>query len=139
MSLRTSSTGGNLVYKHLVAAGISVLISGDIYRGNRPTNSTKEDIIIRPLAITNASNQKQYIDLLCFVPDVARGQNHMVPDTLRLETLATAIKNVFEDGIYAPAYTITILEMQDENEVPGEAQHYAFFRLYFQIHEPIEL
>lgn len=137
--LRTSSTGGNLVYKHLMESAVPGLISGAIYRGNkRPDNSVLEDILVRPGTITMGSNQKQYIDLLCFVQDIEQGPQHTVANVQRLEEISTAVKDVFK-SVYMPAYTITILDIRDENEVPGQNQHFVFQRLYFQIHEPINL
>lgn len=138
MSQRTSSVGAGIAYELIIGSDIPDFITGKVYRGKRPRNSEVEDVIVRPGTITTGSRQLQFVDILAFVLDIQETPETYTPDTKRLEDISKLIMAVFE-YVTAPAYTITVEENQDQNEVEGINQHYVFYRLLFRIDEPIEL
>lgn len=78
------------LYDHVAASAIKTAISGDVYKGQRPLNSDKEDVTINSLPITADQLQKCVANVNVFVPDltVNTGQGEeTVPNYARLEVL----------------------------------------------------
>lgn len=137
-TLRTSSVGGGIVYKLLDASPVKSLITGRICRGKRPPNSKQEDVVIRARRITTDSAQKQFIEILAFVPDVQAKKDYFEPDIIRLGEISAALVDAL-DKKYTDAYTLLVQEVEDENQADELNFHYVFMRLYFIILEPIAL
>lgn len=133
---RSSSAGGNLVYKLLKESGIEGLISGGIFKGDQADDSLKEDVIVRPATIRNGSKQLQYVDILLFVPDVQIGDNHWMGDYGRIEELSGIIVNTF-DYVADNAFTLTFEENVTQKD-DSKKQHYSFFRLLIRFYTIVD-
>ncbi len=138
MSLRTSSVGGGIIYKLINSSPVASLITGGVYIGTRPADSKKEDVVVRPRTITMDSGQKQFIDILAFVPDIKVTAKTFEPDIERLSTISKALLDALNNK-HAPAWSSTVQEAEDQIEVDIVNFHAAFLRVYFIIYEPIEL
>lgn len=138
MSLRTSSVGGGIVYKLLKNSPVDSLITGGIYRRQRPADSKKEDVVVRARTINADSAQKQYIDILAYVPDIQTRKDTFEPDIIRLGQISAALVAALHKK-YTQAYSLLVQETEDENKADGINFHFVFIRLYFIILEPIEL
>lgn len=76
------------LYNWLKNSATVGMVSGSLYKDQRPLNSEKEDIVISVLA-RDAGSQVQYAtaNINIYVPDVRRGKE-AVEDTARLRALS---------------------------------------------------
>ena len=84
------------IYGWLTGSTLAGMLSGSVYKDQRPLNSDKEDIVISVLA-RDAGSQVQYatVNVNIYVPDVRRGQE-AVENQTRLRTLSTEAASLFE-------------------------------------------
>jgi len=80
------------------------LITGAIYPGQRPSNSTKSDIVVRTNGGTNSQDQAFYVYINCYYPSISStidGKLQSLPDYAKLSTLAKAIEPLVDSQFKA--------------------------------------
>lgn len=84
------------LYTWINASELAGMVSGKVYKDQRPLNSDKEDIIIAVIA-RDAGYQLQEatVNVNIYVPDVKRGKE-FIENSARLRTLCTEAAALFE-------------------------------------------
>lgn len=125
-----------LLYKTLVQGGVLDIINGGIYhQGQRPENSTKEDVIINIISMTTDSTPQAAVgNVNIYVPDKmigVKGSARLYPNTKRLNTIAKAIDGIIRasivDGVGICPTNQTLIPESSIN------QHYVNIRVSFNI------
>lgn len=119
------------VYRYVVGSVLASAVSGLVYKSrNRPVNSDKEDIVIKPLS--NAPRQKQQctINLNIYVPDnYGDGQYEKNGERCdELEAVAAQVLEVFHVG-----GARVVLETQHTYQVENANAHVINNRLLFTV------
>ena len=84
------------LYAWIAASDLAGLVSGSVYKDERPLNSVKEDITIAVIARNaNYQIQEATVNVNIYVPDIKRNRD-MVENSARLRTLCTSAASLFE-------------------------------------------
>ena len=103
--IRTDIDIKDYIYSYVSSSDLAGMVSGKVYKDQRPLNSDKEDIIISVLARDAGSQiQDATINVNIYVPDIRRGKE-AIEDGSRLRTLCAEAAALFEyfttpDSIY---------------------------------------
>ena len=87
----------DVAYRLVSGSPLKGMISGRVYKGERPMNSGKEDIAIAVLAGNAAQSQEFALVINLFVPDGNR-VNDSVESTKRLRLLCSECFKTFESA-----------------------------------------
>lgn len=91
----------SIVYKIVRNSNIKTIINGDVYlSGNRPLNSTKNDIVIGTLLVPNEILQPSTVLVNIFAKDIFSNNNYL-PDYTTLKNASKMLLPLFEK-IYLP-------------------------------------
>lgn len=140
----TSTSVINELYKLLAAdPELKSLMSGNIYKLNRPNNSAKRDIVIN--AITNDNNdvQQGVYNINAFAKNlvikVAGSDDNSQPDFEYFDNIGNVIKDTFTTFIppntrkkYTYIQNVGRFELAKETVLPdADNQHYYNFRINY--------
>lgn len=107
-----------ILYKILNASDLKNTITGQIYKeGFRPTNSGKEDVSIKTLAISQEQPQIAISNINCHVPDLKQtigSATEYVPNSAKMKAVADKIRQIITDALTNPAYQHFSLRMDDQ-------------------------
>lgn len=95
-------------------------ITGGVYKNNRPTNSTKEDVVISIIASSGVQVQQAMLNVNVYVADIKRGAD-FVEDSARLRTLCDLSLRLLETHI-GKGFKIDITE-QAILTIEGAGEH----------------
>lgn len=98
---RTVLDGKQWILELLLAAGVHNSISGKIYKDKRPSGSTKEDIVINSLTMTNDFLQNGVFNVNIYVPMISvkvDGITQFQKNNARLKQLADLVYPVLDDA-----------------------------------------
>lgn len=115
---RTVLDGKQWILDLLLAAGVQNSISGKIYKDKRPSGSTKEDIVINSLTITNDYMQNGVFNVNIYVPMISvtiNGVTQLQKNNTRLKQLADLVYPVLDDA-WTNNYNVDIVNHQDFEE-----------------------
>jgi len=108
------------LYAWVALCPVAGLISGRVYKDQRPLNSDKEDIVISILSGSGKQMQEVTANVNIFVPDIRRG-NDMIEDTARLKVLCAQAASDLDYAHFGDR--IFELEHQRVYEVNGLEWH----------------
>lgn len=122
----------DLIYSILTGSAIADAVTGEIYKGEgeRPQDSTKEDIVIMVLANQNAEIQTATIVVNIYVQDKPR-DGEFKQDKPRLRELSSMAKAQMKKPVNRDGYRI-VLDRQRVNPMPSTHEHVITTRLSFQ-------
>ena len=123
---RTVLDGKQWILELLLLAGVQNSISGKIYKDKRPSGSTKEDIVINSLTMTNDYLQNGVFNVNCYVPMISintGGITQLQKNNARLKQIADMVYPVLDD-IWKNEYNLEIVNHQDFEE--GTENYYNF-------------
>lgn len=107
-----------ILYKILNASDLKSTITGQIYKeGYRPTNSGKEDVSIKTLAVSQEQPQIAISNINCHVPDLKQAigsATEYVPNTAKMKAVGDKIRQVINEALTNPAYANFSLRMDDQ-------------------------
>lgn len=84
------------LYAWINASDLAGMVSGKVYKDQRPINSNKEDITIAVIARDAGYQiQEATVNVNIYVPDVRRG-NEAIEDSARLRALCSEAASMFE-------------------------------------------
>ena len=115
---RTVLDGKQWILEFLLAAGVQSSISGKIYKDKRPSGSTKEDIVINSLTMTNDYMQNGVFNVNIYVPMISvtiNGVTQLQKNNARLKQLADLVYPVLDDA-WTNNYNVDIDNHQDFEE-----------------------
>ena len=118
------------IYQYIKGSELYNAVSGKVDKTNRPTNSTKEDIIISIEENMNDGIQSALVSVNIYVADLLR-DNQYIENTIRLRELCTLAKELLEVGHVDDARFY--LQSQRVNEVNGsDNEHYIENKLIYK-------
>ncbi len=88
------------IYRLLNVPSVKAAISGDIYKGRRPDDSTLEDVIINTPTLGDGTRQFGVSNVNIYVPDIVTiigGKQQKLTNSARLITLTNLIKPLLEE------------------------------------------
>lgn len=97
--VRTEGDIVTALWRYVMSSILPANISGRVYKStDRPVNSTKEDIVIKPLANLPKQKQEGFINVNIYVPDIMdEGQYNKDGDRCDLlERVAVEVLEVFD-------------------------------------------
>lgn len=108
---------------------IKTIINGDVYlTGNRPLNSTKNDVVIATLSVPNSELQESAALVQIFVKDIFSNNNYL-PDYATLKNATKLLMPLF-DELYLPnEKTYLDIEYQRDYKVEGVQEWVSVIKL----------
>lgn len=107
-----------ILYKILNQSDLKSLINGQVYKeGYRPTNSGKEDVSIKTLAISQEQPQIAISSINCHIPDLKQtigSSTEYVPNSAKMKAVADKIRQIITDALTNPAYHNFSLRIDDQ-------------------------
>ncbi len=135
MALKDSFDMDSILYRILNESSVKGMISGDIYAGERPLNSEKEDIAINVLTITQDSTPQTGVsNVNIFVPDIdvkISGRTQKVENRKRISTLTKEVLSILR----AAKITGISLSVESQNTIaePDISQHFSNIKIFWNI------
>lgn len=133
--MKTSLDVDTAIFKLLNISAVTGVITGGIYKGNRPADSVLEDIVINTITLGDGTRQFGVSNVNIYVPDIKTkigGKEQRLANTARLLTLTNLIKPLLdeEDG---EDYALWVENTQliDEPEIK---QHFMNIRLQIRMY-----
>lgn len=119
----------SMVYKIVKNSAIKTIINGDVYlTGNRPLNSTKNDVVIASLAVPNDTLQSSVILVQIFAKDLFLNNNYL-PDYTTLKNATKLLTPLFKDLYLNNEKTYIDIEYQRDYKVDGVQEWVSVIRL----------
>lgn len=107
-----------ILFKILNTSDLKSTITGQIYKeGYRPTNSGKEDVSIKTLAISQEQPQIAISSINCHIPDLKQtigSATEYVPNSAKMKAVADKISQIITDALTNPAYHNFSLRIDDQ-------------------------
>lgn len=133
--MKTALDQDTAIYRLLNITAVTSVISGSIYKGNRPADSILEDIVINTITLGDGTRQHGVSNVNIYVPDIATtisGKQQFLTNTARLITLANIVNPLLEetDGDDFVLW-IDSTQIIDEPEIK---QHFMNIRLEVQMY-----
>lgn len=125
---KTVFDGKQWILELLNQSNVKTIISGKIYKDKRPIGSTKEDIVINSLPMTNTFFQDGVFNVNCYVPYISvkiDGIDQNMPNNMRLEAVAKSVYPVLED-VNKSQYVLSIVDHQTFQEEAEKASYLNF-------------
>lgn len=119
-----------ILFKIVNTALIKSSINGEVYNDGRPLNSTKEDIVVNTITITQQfTPQTATSNINCYAKDVAKGEKN----TKRLKEISRLVIDTFKQTeLYGKSLFVlnqTIIQEADEK------QHFVNIRIQWKIYD----
>lgn len=119
-----------ILFKIVNTALIKSSINGEVYNDGRPLNSTKEDIVVNTITITQQfTPQTATSNINCYAKDVAKGEKN----TKRLKEISRLVIETFKQSeLHGKSLFIlnqTIIQEADEK------QHFVNIRIQWKIYD----
>lgn len=125
----------DLGYRRAINSPLNAAVAGNIYKHQRPFNSTSEGVVINCLPISGGQLQDGIMNVNIHVPNLVLSiggiQDDTQPDSARLSSLTKMAIQVFEDYWAELGDVNFSLENQSLFEEPEINQHYTNLRLRF--------
>ena len=135
---RTEFDGKQWILELLNESGIKNVITGKIYKDRKPSDSTKEDIVINGVTMDNEWLQDGFYNVNVFVPDIQLKidvTSQMMPNNNRLKQLADIVYPIFDD-IWKDQFNLTI-DRTEVIEEQAEKATYINFRINLKAYPTI--
>lgn len=119
----------SMVYKIVKNSAIKTIINGDVYlTGNRPLNSTKNDVVIASLTVPNETVQSGTILVQIFAKDIFLNNTYM-PDYTTLKNATKMLLPLFDELYLSNEKTYIDVEYQRDYKVDGLQEWVSVIRL----------
>ncbi|QYR02335.1 hypothetical protein [Riemerella anatipestifer] len=124
----TSLDLASIVYKSVSNSNIKSLINGDVYLGERPFDSKKNDVVIGALSVPNTILQESVVLVNIYAKDLFDGQSHL-PDLKLLNEATKLLMPLFKDYYIAEKKTYIDIEYQRNYKVQNAQEWVSVIRL----------
>lgn len=133
--METTFQAVDAIYKALNDGGFESLITGQLYKGERPTGSEKEDVVINCLPMSNDQVQLATVNVNIYTPDLEMkidGVPQFIANDRRLKSLCESAISLLEfvaDDLH-DFYVVS------QSVVPEESihQHFVNLRLEYKFY-----
>ncbi|MDY3344392.1 hypothetical protein PG326_03915 [Riemerella anatipestifer] len=124
----TSLDLASIVYKSVSNSNIKSLINGDVYLGERPFDSKKNDVVIGALSVPNTILQESVVLVNIYAKDLFDGQSHL-PDLKLLNEATKLLMPLFKDYYITEKKTYIDIEYQRNYKVQNAQEWVSVIRL----------
>ncbi|MRM83364.1 hypothetical protein [Riemerella anatipestifer] len=124
----TSLDLASIVYKSVSNSNIKSLINGDVYLGERPFDSDKNDVVIGALSVPNTILQESVVLVNIYAKDLFDGRSHL-PDLKLLNEATKLLMPLFKDYYIAEKKTYIDIEYQRNYKVQNAQEWVSVIRL----------
>lgn len=129
----------DLQYIFVSNSEIKNLITGDIYKLQRPDDSDKEDIVIGSIAVSSGSIQPATININVHVPCITvkiNGKTQKQPNLKRMRELSKKLIEIFRGnkGVYLDDVCSCWISNQTDIKEPNIDQWYTNNRVEIRYH-----
>lgn len=129
----------DLQYIFVSNSEIKNLITGDIYKLQRPDDSDKEDIVIGSIAVSSGSIQPATININIHVPCITvkiNGKTQKQPNLKRMRELSKKLIEIFRSnkGVYLDDVCSCWISNQTDIKEPNIDQWYTNNRVEIRYH-----
>ena len=134
--MKTSFDTDDIMYQILSSnTELKNMVTGGIYKGERPDSSEKEDIVINTITVTQELPQQGASNVNIYVPDMSikiAGKLQRKANTERLRELTNKVLNVLADAsVEGLMFWVTNQSVLKE---PDVLQHFSNLRIEWNIH-----
>ncbi|HEY1055011.1 MAG TPA: hypothetical protein VGE24_07745 [Emticicia sp.] len=132
--MKTTAVQDNILYSLIDGSALKGLISGKIYKGERPLNSTAEDIVISSMLIGEGTLQPGVANVNIYIPKLYQnigGTMQHIKDTKRVEEVLAIAAEVLKES-FGEYYSLWTSRQADYDE-PEINQTRLSFRIEFRI------
>lgn len=132
--MRTTADMTQILYDVLKASPLKTTINGLIYKGERPLNSIKEDVVIAPIVISGSDKQIGVTNVNIYVPKINQKSGtttSLMKDTKRISEILPVAKDalILNTGVDYSCW----FESQSEYDEPSINQTRLVFRIEFRL------
>jgi hypothetical protein len=116
--MRTTFDVADMIYNILNAAAVNNAIDGMIYKGKKPVNSEKQDIVINTLPISNDDTQRITVIINCYSKNFeATGTQDIATMKIIAEAVITELESYSKtEGTYFQYDVINQIVMNDNDQ-----------------------
>lgn len=134
--MKTSLDTDDILYQILSSnTELKNMVTGGIYKGERPDSSEKEDIVINTITVTQELPQQGASNVNIYVPDMSikfAGKPQRKANTERLRAITNGVLNVLADAsVEGLMFWVTNQSVLKE---AGVFQHFSNLRIEWNIH-----
>lgn len=134
--MKTSFDTDDILYQILSSnTELKNMVTGGIYKNERPDSSEKEDIVINTITVTQELPQQGASNVNIYVPDMPikiAGKPQQKANTERLRELTNKVLNVLADAsVEGLMFWVTNQSVLKE---PDVFQHFSNLRIEWNIH-----
>lgn len=134
--MKTSFDTDDILYQILSSnTELKNMVTGGIYKGERPDSSEKEDIVINTITVTQDLPQQGASNVNIYVPDMSikiAGKPQRKANTERLRVLTNKVLNILADAsVEGLMFWVTNQSVLKE---PDVFQHFSNLRIEWNIH-----
>ena len=134
--MKTSFDTNDILYQILSSnTELKNMVTGGIYKGERPDSSEKEDIVINTITVTQDLPQQGASNVNIYVPDMSikiAGKPQRKANTERLRVLTNKVLNILADAsVEGLMFWVTNQSVLKETDV---FQHFSNLRIEWNIH-----
>ena len=132
--MRTTAEMTQILYDVLNASMLKTTVNGLIYKGERPINSTKEDVVIAPIVVSGSDKQIGVANVNIYVPKINQksgATTSLIKDTKRISEILPVAKDALKlnTGVDYSCW----IENQSEYDEPTINQTRLVFRIEFRL------
>jgi len=127
--MKTTFDAIDIIYSVINNSSLKTGVNGTINKLKRQTGSTKEDIVINSIALTDTNLQEGVFNVNIYVPNITINSSSL-PNTVRLKALSEEAKELFEE-VSGSTYNIWLSEQFIFEDVQTSF-HYINLRLRFR-------
>ena len=132
--MKTTADQDNILYNLINQSVLKTFIRGGIYKGERPLDSTNEDIVISSTAIGEGTLQAGVANVNVYIPKIYQniaGQMQSIKDTARVNEVLAVAGEVLHEA-YGSYYSLWTSRQGDYDE-PDIQQTRLHFRIEFRL------
>jgi len=132
--MRTTAEMTQILYNVLNASTLKTTVNGLIYKGERPINSVKEDVVIAPITVSGSDKQIGVANVNIYVPKINQKSGtttSLMKDTKRISEILPVAKDALKlnTGVDYSCW----FETQSEFDEPTINQTRLVFRIEFRL------
>lgn len=118
----------SIVYKIVRDSGVKSVINGDVYIGNRPTNSSTNDIVINALSVENSVLHNSVVLVQIYAKDIFKNETYY-PNYAALSKATKYLLPLFKDLYLEKEKTYIDIEYQRDYKVENAQEWVSVIRL----------
>ena len=136
--MKTTADQDSILYTLINQSALKTFIRGGIYKGERPLDSSNEDIVISSLLIGEGTLQAGVANVNIYIPKIYQnidGKMQTIKDTSRVDEVLAVAREVLHES-YGSYYSLWTSRQGDYDE-PDIKQTRLHFRIELRLSNTI--